>query len=105
MPKPKIYTTSELRERRRTQNRRNMNRYRRTAQGLPEDAPKYSSLRGERAPMAKLTMKAVLRYRKRWANGAGDSVTKLAKEAGVSKSTMSNALRSITFRDTDKEQA
>ena len=99
MPRPKIYTPEQLAERRRVQNRRNMNRYRRAAQGLPEDAPKFAAISGERAPAAKLTARKVRAYRQRWANGEGDSVTKLAEEAGVHKSTMSAALRGLTFKD------
>ena len=100
MATPKQFTETELAERKRVRNALHMATKRRAAQGLPIDAPAYSSIRGERGPKAKLTLRAVRRYRKRWANGEGDSVTKLAEEAGVSKSTMSDALNGRTFKDT-----
>jgi hypothetical protein len=99
MARPKLYTKTELAERKRVRNAIHMATARRTARGIAIDAPAYSSISGENAPTAKLTAKAVRRYRKRWAEGEGDSVTKLAEEAGVSKSTMSEALRGVTFRD------
>lgn len=99
MARPKLYTEAELAERKRVRNALHMATTRRAAQGIPIDAPAYTSIRGENGPKAKLTAKSVRRYRKRWANGEGDSVTKLAAEAGVSKSTMSEALRGVTFKD------
>jgi DNA-binding transcriptional ArsR family regulator len=99
MSRPKLYTDAEAAERKRLRNAKHMASVRRAAQGLPIDAAPYSSISGERAPKAKLTLKAVRRYRKRWANGEGDSVTKLAEEAGISKSTMSEALRGLTYKE------
>lgn len=96
MSTPKTKTPEEIRARKTAY----MHRIRREARGIALDAPPYAGISGERAPLAKLTLKKVKQYRKRWANGQGDSVTKLAEEAGVSKSTMSNALRGITFKET-----
>lgn len=76
-----------------------MQRVRREATGVAIDALPYASISGENAPLAKLTLKKVRQYRKRWANGAGDSITKLAEEAGVAKSTMHNALHGVTFKE------
>jgi hypothetical protein len=97
MPKPKLYSDDELLARKRVRNAIAMAKKRRAAQGLPIDAPAYTSICGERASAAKLTAKAVKKYRKM--RESGHTVGHLAEMAGVSKSTMSNALRGVTFKD------
>ena len=85
----------------RRRNREAMHRKRRAQQGLPIDAPPYTSLRGEGAPAAKLTRDAVRAYRARWAKGKGESINSLAREAGVSASTMHAALHGRTWQEVE----
>lgn len=95
MARPKTKTAEEIRARKTAY----MYRLRRAISGVATNAPPYAGISGENAPMAKLTLKKVRQYRKRWADGEGDSVSKLAEEAGVSKSTMHAALHGHTFKE------
>src|SRR5262245_53972118 len=96
MAKPKLYTKTQLQERKRSRNRLGMRAARRKARGLPEDAPPYAGITGEFAPAAKLTSKDVKKARQM--HEAGHTVTSLADRFGVSKSTMSAALSGRTWK-------